>query len=93
MCLAVPVRVVAVLADQWVEAEIGGITSRVSTALIDDVVPGDYLIVHAGFAITRLDVREAELSLALFARIIARQRADDGILRAGGDDAIPARLS
>ena len=60
MCLAVPVRVVALLGDQWVETEVGGIRSRVSIALIDGVALGDYLIVHAGFAITRLDVEEAE---------------------------------
>jgi len=74
MCLAVPVRVVALLADQWVEIEIGGIHNRVSTALIDDVVVGDYLIVHAGFAITRLDVEEAERTLALFDEIAADLR-------------------
>ncbi len=71
MCLAVPARVVALLGDQWVETEVGGIRSRVSIALIDEVALGDYLIVHAGFAITRLDVEEAEKSLALFDEIAA----------------------
>jgi hydrogenase expression/formation protein HypC len=74
VCLAVPVRVAALLDDQWVEIEVGGIRSRVSTALIDDVAPGDYLIVHAGFAITRLNVEEAEKSLALFEEIAAHLR-------------------
>ena len=69
MCLAIPVRVVAIHADQWAEAEIGGVITRVSTALIDEVSPGDYLIVHAGFAITRLNVEEAEKTLALFDEI------------------------
>jgi len=72
MCLAVPARVVALLGDQWVETEVGGIRSRVSSALIDEVKLGDYLIVHAGFAITRLDVEEAEKSLALFEEIAAQ---------------------
>ncbi len=72
MCLAVPARVVALLGDQWVETEVGGIRSRVSSALIDEVELGDYLIVHAGFAITRLDVEEAEKSLALFEEIAAQ---------------------
>jgi hydrogenase expression/formation protein HypC len=71
MCLAVPARVVALLGDQWVETEVGGVRSRISIALIDDVALGDYLIVHAGFAITRLDVEEAEKSLALFEEIAA----------------------
>lgn len=69
MCLAVPVKVVAILDDQWVEIDMGGIRSRVSIALVDRVALGDYLIVHAGYAITRLDVEEAEKSLALFEQI------------------------
>jgi hydrogenase expression/formation protein HypC len=72
MCLAVPARVAALLGEQWVETEVGGVFSRVCTAFIDEVTVGDYLIVHAGFAITRLDVEEAEKSLALFAQITAR---------------------
>ena len=72
MCLAVPARVVVLLGDQWVETEVGGIKSRVSVALLEEVALGDYLIVHAGFAITRLDVEEAEKSLALFDEIAAR---------------------
>jgi hydrogenase expression/formation protein HypC len=69
MCLAVPVRVVRLLGQQWVEGDVGGVLTRVSIALIDDVAVGDYLIVHAGFAITRLDVEEAEKTLALFGEI------------------------
>ena len=72
MCLAVPVRVVTLFDDQWAEIEVGGICSRISTVLIDAVAPGDYVIVHAGFAITRLDVGEAEKTLALFEEIARR---------------------
>jgi hydrogenase expression/formation protein HypC len=74
VCLAVPVQVVALLADQWAETEVGGIRNRVSVALLDDVAIGDYLIVHAGFAIARLDVEEAEKALALFDEIAAHLR-------------------
>jgi hydrogenase expression/formation protein HypC len=74
MCLAVPVRVSAILGSQWVEAEVGGVVSRVSTALVGDVTVGEYLIVHAGFAITRLNVEEAEKTLALFDEIAAHLR-------------------
>jgi hydrogenase expression/formation protein HypC len=74
MCLAVPVRVIALLGDDWVDAEMGGVISRVSVALIGEIRLGDYLIVHAGFAITRLDVEEAEKTLALFAEISAHLR-------------------
>jgi hydrogenase expression/formation protein HypC len=71
MCLAVPVRVVRLLDDHWVETEVGGISSRISIALLDGVALGDYVIVHAGFAITRLDVEDAEKTLALFDEIAA----------------------
>jgi hydrogenase expression/formation protein HypC len=74
MCLAVPVRVRALLGEQWIEIEVGGIHTRVSIALIDEVAVGDYVIVHAGFAIARLDVEEAEKSLALFDQIATRIR-------------------
>jgi hydrogenase expression/formation protein HypC len=69
MCLAVPVRVVERLADGNAIVEVGGVRNRVSLALVDGVDEGDYVIVHAGFAIARLDVAEAEKSLALFAEI------------------------
>ena len=60
----------------------GGILTHVSIALIDDVALGDYLIVHAGFAITRLDVEEAEKSLALFDEIAAHlNRSIDALRR------------
>jgi len=72
MCLAVPVRVVALLEDECVEVEVGGVRSRVSTAIVEGVAAGDYVIVHAGFAIARLDVAEAEKTLALFDEIAAR---------------------
>ncbi|MGO9804644.1 MAG: HypC/HybG/HupF family hydrogenase formation chaperone [Steroidobacteraceae bacterium] len=72
MCLAVPVRVVELLEEQWVEVEVGGVRSRVSTAIVEGVAAGDYVIVHAGFAIARLDVEEAEKTLALFAELAAR---------------------
>lgn len=71
MCLAVPVQVVALLNDQWIEIEVGGIRTRVSIALLDEVAVGEYVIVHAGFAIARLDVEEAEKTLALFDQIAA----------------------
>ena len=80
MCLAVPVRVAALLDNQWIEIEVGGIHTRVSIALIDEVVVGDYVIVHAGFAIARLDVEEADRTLALFDEIDAHLRESSDAL-------------
>jgi hydrogenase expression/formation protein HypC len=69
MCLAVPVRVIKVLDGDWAVVDLGGVESRISTVFVDDVVPGDYLITHVGHAITRLNVEQAEESLALFRQI------------------------
>lgn len=69
MCLAVPVQVVELLPDEQALIDVGGVRNRVSLALVDDVAVGDYVIVHTGFAIARLDVAEAERTLALFDQI------------------------
>lgn len=81
MCLAVPVEVVEVMADELAVVNIGGIRSRVSTALVEDVAEGDYLIVHVGHAIARLDVAEAERTLALFREIADHLEGEPDALR------------
>jgi hydrogenase expression/formation protein HypC len=80
VCLAIPAKVIDVQPDGWAEVEVGGVRSRICLALIDGVSVGDYVIIHAGFALTRLDVVEAEKSLALFAEIAARLDAADHAL-------------
>jgi len=49
--------------------EIGGVTREVGLQLVNDVKEGDYVIVHAGFAIQRLDEKRALETLALFAEM------------------------
>lgn len=78
MCLAIPVQVIECLPDNKVKARVGeGETfMEVSTLLLPEKVhEGDFLIVHAGFALHTLDPQEAEESLKLF-RQIAEQ---DGV--------------
>lgn len=58
MCLGVPMRVVEI-DGQMAVAEITGLRRSVSLQLVDDVKVGDYVIVHAGFAIQVLDEAEA----------------------------------
>lgn len=65
MCLAIPARVVECLPDGSGLVELGGVRKIVSLALLEGVAPGDYVIVHVGFALTRLDPDEAEATLAL----------------------------
>lgn len=67
MCLAIPARVVELLPDDAATVDLGGVRRRISLALVDDVAVGDYVIVHVGYALNRLDPAEAERTLALFA--------------------------
>lgn len=71
MCLAVPVKVVEVCADDQAVVDLGGVRKRISVALLDAVAVGDYVILHVGYALNRLDPEEAERTLALFAEIQA----------------------
>jgi hydrogenase expression/formation protein HypC len=62
MCLAVPGRVVEVIqeADMLVgRVDFGGISRRVCLEHLQDVKPGDYVLVHVGFALARVDEAEA----------------------------------
>ena len=67
MCLAIPARVVALPEAHTAVVDVVGVRKQVSLALIDGVAVGDYVIVHVGFALTRLDPEEAERTLELFA--------------------------
>jgi hydrogenase expression/formation protein HypC len=67
MCLAIPVRVVELLDASAALVDLDGIRKEVSLALVDGVQVGDYVIVHVGYALARLDPAEAERTLALFA--------------------------
>ena len=72
MCLAVPVRVVEVPEEGKARVQVGSGESfmEISTLLLPEAPrPGDYVIVHAGFALRSLDAEEAEESLKIFRQI------------------------
>jgi hydrogenase expression/formation protein HypC len=69
MCLAIPARVVELLENDGAVVELGGVRKEISLALVDGVEVGDYVIVHVGYALNRLDPEEAEKTLQLFAEI------------------------
>ncbi len=68
MCLAVPMKVVSV-EGEMARVEIDGVSREVSVALLESVEPGDHVIVHAGYALERLDEDAARETLALFREI------------------------
>lgn len=69
MCLAIPAQVVELLDNDGAVVELGGVRKEISLALVDGVTVGDYVIVHVGYALNRLDPEEAEKTLQLFAEI------------------------
>lgn len=71
MCLALPVKVVELRGADLALVDLGGITKEISLALVDDVQVGDYVILHVGYALSRLDPEEAQRTLALFAEMAA----------------------
>ncbi|MEW5880593.1 MAG: HypC/HybG/HupF family hydrogenase formation chaperone [Pseudomonadota bacterium] len=68
MCLALPVRVVELKGGDAAIVDLGGIRKEISLALVDGVAVGDYVILHVGYALARLDAAEAERTLALLAQ-------------------------
>ena len=71
MCLAIPVKVVELGPQDTAIVDLGGVRKEISLALVEDVAVGDYVILHVGYALSRLDPEEAEKTLALFAELEA----------------------
>ena len=67
MCLAIPARVVGLPEPGVAVVDVGGVQKRISLALVDDVELGDYVIVHVGYALTKLDPDLAQRTLETFA--------------------------
>lgn len=64
MCLAVPMKVIEI-DGEFGDAELGGVKRKVNLQLLPETKIGDYVIVHAGFAIQKLDREDAEETLRL----------------------------
>ena len=67
MCLAIPARIVERRPADQALVELGGVKKEVSIALVPDAEVGDFVIVHVGYALQKIDAAEAERTLALFA--------------------------
>ncbi len=62
MCLGVPMQV-KTIANEMAVCEIDGVQREASLMMIDDVEVGDYVLIHAGFAIEKIDEEQARLTL------------------------------
>lgn len=65
MCLAIPLKIVSIKGKMAI-GELGGVKRKVSLILLDKVKVGEYVLLHAGFAISRIETKEAEELLQLF---------------------------
>ncbi len=67
MCLAIPVRITEILDGSRALASAGGIVREIDISLVDGLQAGDYVILHVGFALSRLNEEEAQRTLATMA--------------------------
>ena len=68
MCLAVPLKIISIKGKMGI-GELGGVKRKISLMLLDKVKVGDYVLLHAGFAINKLETKEAEELLQLLREI------------------------
>ena len=81
MCLAVPGKLMSIEGDDPLlrsgRVSFGGIIKEVNLSLVPEVVIGDYLLVHAGFAISTIDEEEANRVFSLLDEIDEKNQAAD----------------
>lgn len=79
MCLAIPAQVVELRDNDSALVDLAGVKKEISLALLDGVAVGDYVIVHVGYALNKLDPDEAEKTLRLFAEMGELTPDGDGL--------------
>jgi hydrogenase expression/formation protein HypC len=70
MCLGIPARVVERLDDGLAKVDFGGVRRSVSLAFTPEAEPGDWVLIHVGFALAKLDEEEAQATLRLLGEAI-----------------------
>lgn len=69
MCVAVPAKVIEVMENEAV-VDFGGIKKRVNILLVPQLNKGDYVLLHAGCAMQKIDEEEAEKTLEIFRALL-----------------------
>ncbi len=77
MCLAIPSKIVEIK-DQMAVIDVAGVTRQASLLLLEDVAIGDYVIVHAGFAIEKIDAQAAQESIDLLREAVVQADRQHG---------------
>ncbi len=68
MCLAVPLKIISIKGKMGI-GELGRVKKKINLMLLDKVMVGDYVLLHAGFAINKFETKEAEELLQLLREI------------------------
>ena len=76
MCLAIPVLITEI-EEKEATVEIGGVSRRISIYLTPEARVGDYVLVHAGYAISIVEPEAAEETLKLFQEMAEAERTQD----------------
>lgn len=75
MCLAIPAEVTELLPDNMARVSLDGVGKEVSVMLVEDLAVGDYVIIHVGYALAKINPEEARRTLALMAELGAVEEA------------------
>ncbi|MFX1538028.1 MAG: HypC/HybG/HupF family hydrogenase formation chaperone [Promethearchaeota archaeon] len=72
MCLAVPTRVVKILSEKVAKVDIGGgVLKEIDITLVQPIEAGDYVLLHSGYAIEKLNPKDAEETLKLWEEVLS----------------------
>ncbi len=77
MCLGIPMRITKVENAFKGMASAFGVSRPVRLELVRDVKAGDFVLVHAGFAVTKLDAEEAALREEFFRQFLDTEQEDE----------------
>ena len=70
MCYAIPAKILSIKGDIAI-VDYGGVKKKVNISLMESIKIGDYILIHAGFAIERLDKQSAEESLQIIREMLS----------------------
>ena len=74
MCLAIPMRVISISNNNIAFTEVNNVKYQVDVTMIEDLKIGEYLIVHAGFAIEKINKQDALEKLKIWQKITAHNK-------------------
>ncbi|MDX1285140.1 MAG: HypC/HybG/HupF family hydrogenase formation chaperone [Draconibacterium sp.] len=76
MCLSIPAKILSIDGDKAL-VSLGGAEYNAALNLVDDVKVGDYVLLHSGFAIQKIDEAEANETMRLLNEVIEKEKEDE----------------